>query len=374
MTVTEIYRPKTYDQIYQALKQYLIGQNSSLTNFNAGSRINTLLEAVALVSSQTSMDFFSALKLAIQTSTFMTFNFNKLGGTNSSGTIKFSVSSAASQTINIAVGIQISLNDLTYTTTTTGTIGIGQTVSSDITIQCDIAGVAGNILGMTIDTETGNGIILNKPDNIDFAYNPLAFAGGTDEETDAERLARFTLYINSLSKGTPNAILTGALSVNGVRDASIEENVPTDGTSTVYCDDGSGNLSGALQTEIQKVIDGDVTDPTNYPGYRAAGTTIIVSPPTIVSIPVTIEIDILTGSQIDTNVLTTIATNAITQYINSLVMGYDVITQTLKDTVQNTSSEIYDVILTLPNANVTIAANEIAKVSTISISIVRVNV
>ncbi len=50
---TEIYKPKTQIQIYDALKKYQTGESSTLNNFNTGARLPVLTEGFSLILAQT---------------------------------------------------------------------------------------------------------------------------------------------------------------------------------------------------------------------------------------------------------------------------------------------------------------------------------
>lgn len=78
-----------------------------------------------------------------------------------------------------------------------------------------------------------------------------------------------------------------------------------------------------LIAEVQKVIDGDENDRLNYPGYRAAGCNVQVLAPFTQIINVEAQVMVETGYDRDLCKLQ--AKDAISQYINTLGIGRDVV-------------------------------------------------
>ena len=366
--MSEIYRVKTFLQLYTAMMNYMVGKTSAITNFNPGSRIRTLLEAIALNEAEVQADFYKGLKDAIPTSVFEGFGFAKKSGIRASGKLTFKRITALGTPADVPAGTQVSLDDLTFETLEDGAIPASQQESPEILARCTTVGEAGNIGVTSIDTENGFGKFINQPPGVDFARNDTAFASGEDEETESDRLDRFTLYVASLSKSTIQGIISGALTVDGVKSASVREWYPSPGWITVYCDDGSGTLTPAVKTEVLKVLNGDINDPDNYPGYRAAGIMVDVIAPTIFNQNVTLKIKYLYTTTVLPADLITLATTAIQQYINSLKIGEDIIVSEIITAVQNCHPDIYDVEMTTPTANVTIASDIIARTGTVTVT------
>ena len=73
--MAEIYTIKTLEQFFEAMKSYLIGESSTLTNFNEGTRLRTMLNAISFVLSTESLDYYQSLKRAIPVAIFIGFDF-----------------------------------------------------------------------------------------------------------------------------------------------------------------------------------------------------------------------------------------------------------------------------------------------------------
>ena len=359
--MAEIYSPKTFEQVYTAMQDWLVGQSSSLNNFNVGSRLSVLLEAISLILSQTQQDFYVGLKNAIPVSVYNAFGFKRLDGNKSSGYLTFTRSTVAVEDYLIPIGTSISYNGLTFETTEEGNILTGQTTSGSVASRCSTVGVTGNIGVTTIDTANGQGSFINKPDGIEACSNTSAFTNGTDLESDIDRLTRFNAYVQSLARSTVQGLISGALSVVGVRSASVLEYYPSLGWVTLFVDDGTGTLSDDLLLQVRKVIEGDITDPENYAGYRPAGIQVQILVPQTVDVPVTASIDILYESLADDDALKTKVATAIEQYVNSLRLGKDVVVTELITAIHNCDVEVFDVRVALPLQNVPIPINSIAR-------------
>jgi len=370
--MAEIYKPKTFLQILDAMKRYLVGASSTLNNFNEGSRLLVLLEAISLITSQTHNDFYQGLKLAIPTSVYNAFDFERKPGNQSSGSLEFTRVTPASQTYTIPIGTAVILNGIRFETIAAGSILIGNTSSGNINAQCTQTGVDGNISIGAINTLIGQGSFANQPDGVEACNNATVFAGGTAEESDEDRIERFRLYVSSLARATVNGLIAGALSVSGIVSASAVEHSPTPGWVTIYADDGTGTISTVLKEEIEKVINGDPNDEANYPGYRAAGIKVRVVAPIVETINATVEIKILIDSLADDSALEIAAQNALETYINTLRLGQDVVVTEIIKVIKLADEEIYDVDVTLPAANVIITDEKVAKTGTVIVTSSRV--
>jgi len=376
-----IYQVKSIEALYEAMKKIMIGKGTTITNFNVGSRIRTLLEAIATELHKSQYDYSKAMKTAIPLAVFNGFEFTREPGINATGKINFYRSGAAASDITIPIGTMILLDGVTFETTALGKILTGNTDSGGIASKCSTVGVLGNIAVNAIDTIAGDGSFINQPTGVENAKNGTAaippdgtaFTGGTDEESDEDRLARFREYVNSLARATPMGLVIGAKTVAGVISASIVENSPAPGWVTLYVDDGTGSLPAAMKTEVEKVINGDPSDPVNYPGYRAAGIQVRVLAPNLVNVNITMIIEIIMNSLVDDTQLEDEVETAVTNYVNTLTLGYDVTRTEIIKVAKNVHSDIFDIILTNPATNIIVGASSVARINTFAISSVRIN-
>lgn len=113
-----------------------------------------------------------------------------------------------------------------------------------------------------------------------------------------------------------------------------------------------------LIAEVQRVIDGDANNRTDYPGYRAAGVRVRVREPVVRTIEVEGTITLVPGFDLST-VVTNVESN-ITAYINQLGISADIIRNEIVERIMATDG-VFDVNLISPSQNIIIADNEIPR-------------
>ena len=118
--------------------------------------------------------------------------------------------------------------------------------------------------------------------------------------------------------------------------------------------------TGLIQ-EAQKIVDGDATDRTNYPGYRAAGTQVFVIAPTVLQQIVVGAIIIEPPSIGEAADIRAAVSSAINRYINGLGINGDVILTELIFHAQSVEG-VADVEFSTPAANVIMGEGELARV------------
>lgn len=123
--------------------------------------------------------------------------------------------------------------------------------------------------------------------------------------------------------------------------------------------------TGLIQ-KAQKVVDGDPADRTNYPGYRAAGILVSVLAPQVLAQTFVCNITVRSG--FDQSVAATAVANIVSEYINSLSIGEDVILAELYEQVMGVTG-LYDALITVPVENVTIGISQIARISSSGITV-----
>jgi uncharacterized phage protein gp47/JayE len=471
--MSDILKVFTAEQLYEMMKNKILADNVGITNFNEGSRIRSILEAVALIESITGYDYLNSLRDAIKISFYEGFGFSKKPGTKAKGYIRFyrlpimtinytgnsssvkltitntnfilncsntshnvnisftnypyiqdivdylnSLSyftaefvienpsgnqpsnllfqyndveilnkkdyknrngfdillSPATQTI-IPSNIEIKLGDLSFETIETKSLDAG--ISSTVVLcECKQIGTIGNININSIDTLNGKGQISDPIPHIEHAINDSSFFGGTNEETEEERLKRFQLYIRSLQSGTEFSIKSAILKIPGVKSVYIKDNYPKRGYITLIVDNGTNTLPIELINEITKTLNGDPLDVINYPGYRPAGVKFNIIPPNIVSVNIDITIY---KSRIFYNNIEVVneIKSRIESYINTRKLGESVI---LSEIIKLAKSHpaIYDVIINSPTSNIIIDNDSVARTGSgttgnITINLVEVN-
>lgn len=121
------------------------------------------------------------------------------------------------------------------------------------------------------------------------------------------------------------------------------------------------NYYTGLTKLVHSIVYGDDSDPVSFPGYAAAGITNQILAPTVKEVRVNADVTLSEGVSI-TNVEEDIR-SAITGYINNLGVGNDVIVAELIERIMGVTNVI-DVEITTPSANIDIADGEIARTRT----------
>jgi len=115
-----------------------------------------------------------------------------------------------------------------------------------------------------------------------------------------------------------------------------------------------------LIADVQEVIDGNPNDRVDFPGIRAAGILVRVLTPVVRSIAVSATLTIASGNDVTT--MQNNVTTAITNYINNLGIGANVVRSELIAVIMNVPGMV-DVNVTIPLGNIVINYNEIARTS-----------
>lgn len=177
------------------------------------------------------------------------------------GSVQFSVSTAVvGSDVTIAIGTEVQVpgtgasTPIKFTTTTVGTILIGNTTSNLVSVVADEAGTDSNAVANTI---TGFG---SKPSGVDAVTNPSTFSTGQDREKDDNFRTRIKRFMLSLSKATIPALeyaaYLGENTATGqvVQFANVVEDLINLGKVIIYIDDGLGGAEGTPVVVTGEVV------------------------------------------------------------------------------------------------------------------------
>lgn len=126
-----------------------------------------------------------------------------------------------------------------------------------------------------------------------------------------------------------------------------------------------GHWTGLLEL-VNKTIYGDDTDLTSFPGYGAAGIIFHILAPTVEQINV--QLSVTTANNVTISAIENDIKSAVDQYVNNLGLGEDVIIEQIRAGVIAIPG-VTDVSVLIPAANVPIADNQKAALSTNNITI-----
>jgi uncharacterized phage protein gp47/JayE len=154
-------------------------------------------------------------------------------------------------TIVLSPGVG-STSDIQYSVTTQAVVLDGETEVDGVPIAALIPGAAGNVPAGAIKT------FATPPFPGATVTNPLPLTTGADSETDDQLRVRVKNALASTGLGTATAVkaaLIGATSDNGqytIVSDSLQIN--TDGSATVYVDDGSGYEATSAGVGIESIV------------------------------------------------------------------------------------------------------------------------
>jgi uncharacterized phage protein gp47/JayE len=352
------------------LINWFSGSQKKITDFYPGSVTRTKAEALAVELESMDYQFYRAMKKAIPTSIYKSFNFTLLAPVRASGKQTFSVLIPPGDDIVIAKGALVSTEGSlaerarVYETLAEGTL-LAASTSVDIQVACTIAGEFGNV-GAGVIT-----VLKTTIPEIDSVTNAAEFANGRDKETEEDRRVRFVEYIDTLTRGTDAAIEFGAKKAELYDvDGNIIEKVTeafvvttpqtTAGFSECYIHNGVGSTSQELIDRSQEIVDGytDAVTGEKIPGYKAAGIVCPVYAALELAVDVTITLVLLQGkvfSEVQAEAL-----GVINNYFADTGIGQDFILAELIKRVKSIDG-VYNVIVALPTTDV--EAQQIGAVS-----------
>lgn len=188
----------------------------------------------------------------------------------------------------------------------------------------------------------------------------------TESAEDGQR--RFRIRNFPIVRGTLKLYWQSPSSGNW---SSLEEGTDyllNKGTGELQIVDTSGLPSGTqlvanydyytnLIAETQKVLEGDIDSPTNYPGVKAAGIFLSVEAPTLKRVNVKASISASSGYREST--LAPLVRQEIESYISSRKIGEDVVLSKMVDAAYNVRG-LADIKIITPSSNQTVLENELA--------------
>jgi hypothetical protein len=371
---------KDFASIAAGMLNWVRANTTKVTDFNVGSVVRTMLEATAAEMEELYLQYFIGLQEAIPVSVFNTFGFQALAANAASGVVRFTTSAPATSTITIPAGtvVRVPSNEISYSTQAAGFILTGQTYV-DILVACQQAGVIGNCDAGTI-TELVTSIA-----GVSSASNPQPLINGRNVETDDERKVRFQGYISTLARGTKAAVAYGAKTAKltdslgivteyvayaGVVEPWVSDSAQPISLLRVYIHNGASATSAPLVAEAQRVVDGyfgtDGVTPVAGSGWKAAGVKCIVSAAS--DLPVNVTGTIYVDSGFNAVAVKAACESAMRAYIQGLEVGADVILSELVAIAKRDVQGVFNIVLTVPSADVSVASNAKAISGTITLA------
>lgn len=270
---------KDFISVTAGILNAMRASTNKITDFQVGSVARTLIEAPAVEIEELYQQMFIGLREAIPVATFLSFGFDKKAAAYASGRITLVSTPVSAQDFPIPAGtVFTSVDGRQYVTLQTVVWPAG-VERFDVQVRAVEVGLSGNISQGQIITSP----ILSGRDDVTIEHGGID--NGRDEETDEEREARFADFIQSLSRGTREAIRYAILQAEIKNAAGVVAEYVTrlgidekPGHVKLYIYANTGRPSDALLLDGQRRIDGYKDDATGLmvAGYRALGVRVDV--------------------------------------------------------------------------------------------------
>jgi uncharacterized phage protein gp47/JayE len=216
--------------------------------------------------------------------------------------------------------------------------------------QAQAPGVEGNVI------IGGISILSDAPASLTGVVNTTAFVGGSEPEDTEDFRQRLLTAIQNPQTGSPADLKAAAENVVGVETASVFENTPTAGTTTV-------RIAGPGGIIPDTTVQANVLAALLAVGYANMG--IVVG--TFTAVPTNVTVDVTTSGTFTLGDVTASVQQAITDYINSLPVGVTLRRSWIVDAVIGLNG-IDDVDVTTPATNQATAATEKRTPGTITVT------
>lgn len=280
-------------QTATGLLAFMAALNGQATDYNVGSQIRTLAEAIGSATEQEGIGVQSLALQALAYGAMSLFGVQQSQPTYATGTVIFATSFPVSAAPSVTQAVPIPSGTLMQTaggvqfaTTAAATLASG-TTSIDVGVIATTAGSNGNVSASGI-----TGTPLTSLSYPLYVANGAATGGGSNAGSQSNALAQFTARAAALGLCSPvaiaNAVIGVSVSGETVQFGAVYEPWIAAGSGagsgtagfTVYVDDGTGTASAGLVAAVQTFLTGSAASGTS--GFRPAGVPYTVSATTAV--------------------------------------------------------------------------------------------
>jgi uncharacterized phage protein gp47/JayE len=250
------------------------------------------------------------------------FGLARLGAANAIGTVTLSRFTPSAQAV-IPVGATVQTSDGTvnfaviadnsnsnFNAGLNGYVLGAGIASIDVPVMAEVPGVQGNVAPGTI------GFITTQIDFVDTVSNAAAIVGGGDAESDASLRTRFIDYVQSLRRGTPDAIKFAVMNLQLGTQALVVEFTNPD-----FTPNDNFNFVVVSTSALNPVPDTTLMNHAKdaVEAYRAGGIRYGVFPASVVSADVSMSLTLADGYDFQTMVAGVGLT--LQGYVNGMKLG-----------------------------------------------------
>ena len=345
---------------------YLVSQGSGLSNFKPGSRINTLIEALSLELASADYEYFRAYREGIREACYDTFGFALKPGEKASGQARIHNSNPP-QAIAIPA-FTITLFGIRFLSEASPPALTEADLYVDVNIAAERPGVEYNLPENTINTDLGQGIIEPRIEGVGQIINPSAIAGGTDQESSSSRELRFQAFIQNLARVTLPGIQAAVNNIPGVVEAFVQQNTnPVTqereyGWINVFVTDGTADIKQEFLDRVADYLEGRLAE-NNFTAYIPPGSRLFVSAIAIQAINIELSIAVDEESTLTDKEVRDLAKKSITEYVNRLGAGEDVLLDhVISSVIEARKEEIIYVEIASPETDIAVPSQALPRI------------
>ena len=344
---------KSMYDVFTSLVDWITAKTDKITDFNVGSAIRTLTEAIAVQFEEFYFSMKQNVLFAIENSVYNSFGFDLKISQAASGyvTVDFTEPLPGSLTFpKSTVFCTSSVYGYIYFESTEEVYAQQGSISVMVPVQCKTSGTTGNVPGGSITTIVTTNTIIYE------VYNEAAFTNGVNGETSTERKKRFQDYIKTLARGTADAIVYGCLEVEGVFGAWVDDSYI--GYVKLYAHNSDGELPEELRQAIL----------SNLQNYRAGGIEVEVLP--IVKNPIDLSLRIMISNEYDTKTYEQLLNSLVVRYMNEYSVATNFYTADIIHVIKSAYEDVVVNINILIGEDTLIGENELVRPGTINVTCV----
>ncbi len=336
----------TADELFDQYRSEVTARNPALTDFVEGSVLDALGGAGVILADET-------IKVLLELFAAQFFD------TAEDAELDALASDRLGLTRQLAVA---AIGPLDFTRSATGSaeiIPLGTIFEGEVngeTVQVTLDADVPMGIGVAAASGTGTAVEAGRSGNVDIGVidtiptpvagipdltvtNPERFAGGDEEETDAEFRSRIRRFYTTLRRGTKAALEFGATSVDGVDFATVDESTALGipgGFVSMYIGDPEGTGNALLVTAVETALE----------DFRAAGIEVRVFAAAREEIVVALSVSVKQGSDLTT--LETAIRAAVIGFMDTLAPRQTLFTSQIASAANNVSSDVLDSDVTIP--------------------------
>ena len=204
------FKVRSMDEIVSAMISWIAGVSGEVTDFSVGSRMRTIVEAIAQEQEELYLEIFAAITAAIPELLFDGFQFPARSARRTTGVVTFSRAAAAGEDYAIPAETIVATlasetdESLQFETVEEVTIATGET-EIEATVRALVAGAEHNVVAAAISR------VEATIDGVEAVTNAAGFTTGSDAESADARAERFLTYIGNLARGTSASITQAIL-------------------------------------------------------------------------------------------------------------------------------------------------------------------